>query len=125
MYFGDLVDPVVKAIRAAYWTRRRPEAKDIKWTGPMYGWREASSCGDPKVALSADWLEHGAEQGRDALDTIIGIAIRLGMEQGRRALLHDKTSALRAHIWNELQRALSAPIERGIAKTFNLDIEQD
>jgi hypothetical protein len=120
--FGDLVDPVVRAIRTAYALRRRPKGQDIEWTGPMYGWREASSCGDPRTALSAEWLLHDEEQGRDALDTLVGIAVRLGMEQGRRGLLADRVPFLAALIWAELSRALHAPIDKAIAETFALDV---
>jgi hypothetical protein len=83
--FEMIADWICDAIRFAYTLERQNEAKDIPWGGPNIGTRERSTCHQPKEQLSAEMLAFALEdQGRDALDEIVGLALRLGIEQGRR-----------------------------------------
>ena len=83
--FSDLADAVRKALRAAYSIKRKDRKRNIKWTGPPQGESCAHCCLAPADALTAESLKYNLDdQGRDALDVIIGIAIQMGIEQGRR-----------------------------------------
>lgn len=86
----SLVEPIVKAIRKAYVIGRRATA-DISWTGPSeIGWFAQGGCLSPAEALRAEQLRYDEEkQNRTALEVIVGIAIHLGIEQGRRLTLKD------------------------------------
>ncbi len=78
--FEDLVAPVVKALKAAYSLKRRPLA-DIEWRGPNISNGMSLS---PCERLTAENLQYSEEsQGRFAIDEIIGIAVSLGIEQGK------------------------------------------
>jgi hypothetical protein len=80
-----LTDPLIKAMRFAYKMQRQNADKDIPWRGPDIGDRERANCPSPKTQLKAENLQYSdEEQGRDALEEIMGLAIRLGIEQGRR-----------------------------------------
>ncbi|MCH8965769.1 MAG: hypothetical protein IIB58_12455 [Planctomycetes bacterium] len=83
--FPDLADPVVKGIRFAYSIKRRNKDKRIPWLGPDQGKYTKVSCLAPRDGLSKEslaWLLD--DQGRDALDVLVAIAVQLGIEQGRR-----------------------------------------
>ncbi len=83
--FSELTEPITKAIRHAYAIKRLP-LRDIPWTGLELGKREKVNCFEPAEHLTAKNLDYSdQEQGRDALEEIVGIAVRLGIEQGRRA----------------------------------------
>ncbi len=83
--FSEIVEPVVKAIRFAYRLKRQNKDKDVPWDGlPIGAWGRAT-CLHNHEALTKDNLNYDEhEQGRDPLQTIIGIAVRLGIEQGHR-----------------------------------------
>lgn len=83
-YFEDLIRPVIKAIKFAYSLQRKNKGRSIPWTGPP---RESglSCCPDHAEMLKAHNLKYSEEdQGRDALEEIVGIAIALGIDQGQR-----------------------------------------
>ncbi len=83
--FSDLAGPIVEAIRFAYKMRRRHTDEDIPWHGLEISEKEQVTCLCAEESLSADALAWCLEdQGRDALEEIIGLALRLGIEQGRR-----------------------------------------
>lgn len=83
--YCSIAKPIVKAIRFAYDLTRRNANKSIPWAGPPIGRMEAANSLEAKLRLSASMLRNNDEdQGRDALDEIIGVAIQLGIEQGRR-----------------------------------------
>lgn len=78
-------DPIVKAIRFAYDLIRKNQNRSIPWKGPSIGRPEAATSLEARNRLSAEMLRYSEEdQGRDALDEIIGVAIQIGIEQGRR-----------------------------------------
>jgi hypothetical protein len=85
--FEELVAPVVKALKAAYGLRRKPLA-DIKWEGPEL--EQYCYSMPPAERLTAENLRYSQEdQGRSALEEIIGIAVALGIQQGRNIAEHE------------------------------------
>jgi hypothetical protein len=90
--FEKLTKPLVRAVRFAYKLNRQNEDKDIPWKGLDIGWRERATCLSPETQLSAERLRYSdEEQGRDALEEIIGLALRIGIEQGRRITMTGPT----------------------------------
>lgn len=69
--------------RGIAWERINAD-KDIEWGGPPAGKDGCSTALSFAASLRADNLSSEQEQGRDVVDVILGIAIRLGIEQGRR-----------------------------------------
>ena len=87
--FSDLVNPLVDAIKFSYKLERKNEDKDIPYEGFDIGDREQISNLSPDELLKAKSLEWSKDdQGRTALEEIIGIAFQLGIEQGRRIDKH-------------------------------------
>lgn len=83
--FERLVGPVRDALEQAYTMVRKDRRRGIRWNGPPIGEAERAMCLEFDDALRASSLkESEIDQGRDALDTILGIALQLGIEQGRR-----------------------------------------
>lgn len=81
--FDDLAEPLLKAIRFAYSLRRKNKDKDIPYDGFETGLKHI--CLSPDELLKADYLEE-----EDALKVIIGMALQLGIEQGRRIEAKDR-----------------------------------
>ncbi len=80
--FSLLTGAVRKAIKFAYKLERKNTKKDIPWTTYDQGGTTHLSAEETLTKKNLDWsLE---DQGIDALDEIIGVAIRLGIEQGKR-----------------------------------------
>lgn len=76
---------VCKAIRFAYKIQRKNQGRDIPWKGLDNG-KTAHSL-SPTEQLCAENLAYSLEeQGRDALSEIIGVALQLGIEQGKRIM---------------------------------------
>jgi hypothetical protein len=83
--FDDVVGPLVRAVRFAYDLKRKNSDKDIPYTGYDIGRDCAANCLGATTKLSAKSLRYNDEdQGRDVLETIIELAIQIGIEQGRR-----------------------------------------
>ncbi len=82
--FRDLAEPVCEAIRFAYSLSRRNKRRSVPWTGYNIGKHELACCLPPHRVLMESQLRQDGEQGRDALQGIVGIAVQLGIEQGRR-----------------------------------------
>lgn len=82
--FDNLTAPLRKAFQFAYTLKRKNEGRSIPWTGPDQG-KHAGYSLHPTEQLSAENLRYSdEEQGRDALEELLGLALRLGIEQGRR-----------------------------------------
>lgn len=77
--FSDIANPLVNAIRFAYWLERQNEDIDIPYDGLNIGKDCAATCLPANEVLSAKRLE-----GYDPLEQIIMLAVQLGIEQGRR-----------------------------------------
>ena len=88
--FSQMADSICDAIRFAYSLDRQNEDLDIPWNGLNIGKEDRRTCHQPIEQLSTDTLACSEDQGRDALDEIVGLAIRLGIEQGRR-IFKDST----------------------------------
>ncbi len=100
--FCDLADAVTKGIRFAYSLKRRNQDRSVPWTGPDTGQSTKVACPTPKEWLSKKILAFNLEdQGRDALDVLVAIAVQLGIEQGRRMTiekLEDKMIMFRIRL---------------------------
>ncbi len=83
--FEELTGPVCRAIRFGYQLERRNKDTSIPWTGLDIGKCEKAAGFSPHDKLHSTNLEYDEnEQGRDALEVLVGIAVQLGAEQGRR-----------------------------------------
>lgn len=81
----DLIAPIYAAITFAYELQRRNVDQDIPWAGPPIGEDERANALAAHDQLRAWSLDYSLnDQGRDALTEIIGLALRIGIEQGRR-----------------------------------------
>ena len=86
----DLVGPICDAIRFAYTLTRRQTDRDIPWSGPEIGVAQQANCPRAADQLRAENLAYALDdQGRDALMEIVGLALRIGIEQGRRITLES------------------------------------
>ena len=89
--FQDMVKPIVDAISFAYQLQRQNKSTDIPWSGLDIGNDLKATCFNPDERLSAEQLNYSNEdQGRTALEEIVGIAVQLGMEQGRRHFITER-----------------------------------
>ena len=90
--YQSIADPIRKAIRFAYEMSRKNVGRSVPWRGPPIGRSEAGNSLQAKHRLSAEMLRYSEEdQGRDALDEIIGVAVQIGIEQGRRIFKKSDT----------------------------------
>ncbi len=90
--FEALSDACCKALRFAFKLRRQNKGTDIPWTGPDY---EHANHFAPRHALTAESMEYADEdQGRDALTEIVAVILQLGIEQGRRIRMSDRSELL-------------------------------
>lgn len=93
--FTELCMPLVRAMRHCYRLERRNVDVDVAYDGLNIGRDERAGCLPADRNLSAEYLRFVEDdQGRDALTEIIGLAVRLGLEQGRRMARSDRPSAL-------------------------------
>jgi hypothetical protein len=78
--FERITEPLARWLRA--WIARG----DYKtYDGLPLGQHEAAGALQPSDALTEESLTYNAiHQGRDVLDVVIGLAVQLGIEQGRR-----------------------------------------
>lgn len=90
MSFEDLSDPILRAIRHCYHVRRVRKKEDVPWSGPEIGEGEQANSLQAAYRLSAEALAYSLDdQGRNAMEEIVGLAIQLGIEQGRRIARSD------------------------------------
>lgn len=83
--FEDLTAHLVLAVQHCYKLERQNRDLDVPYKGYRIGNKERATCLSPDHQLSAEQLRYSEEeQGRDALTEILGLAVRLGIEQGRR-----------------------------------------
>lgn len=91
--FTDIADPIEKALWVAMIKGDRVYEDGIKWTGLKQGHHAGATSPDPSSTLHAYNLNYSKkEQDRDVYREIIGIAIQLGMEQGRRQIIEELRS---------------------------------
>ncbi len=85
--FEQLVAPIQKAINFAYNLERKNKDKRI----PYKGFDSENHSIDINKLLSAENLHYSEEdQGRDALCILVGLAVQLGIEQGKRIAREDQ-----------------------------------
>ena len=113
MEFEKLTAPLVRAVRFAYDLKRKNRDKDIPWRGPSIGKDCLATCFDAKEQLTASNLQYSEdEQGRDALVEIIGLALRLGIEQGRRITM-ESSEVRTLRLFEKIARMKIDNIENG------------
>lgn len=77
--FAHIVEPLAR------WFRMYQEGRLEIYDGLPLGRREAAGSLQPVDALTPNSLAYNlTDQGRDVLDVILGLAVQLGIEQGRR-----------------------------------------
>ena len=82
---SDILKPIRDAIEFAYTLRRKNEGLDIPYTGHDIGEEEKACCISPHNGINAEAIEFALDHnGMDALHEILGLALLLGIEQGRR-----------------------------------------
>jgi hypothetical protein len=86
--FEDLVKPFVPVLRFAYKMKRQNADTDIPYNG--FEHNSLHVCFPMVKKFSAEQLAYDKdEQGRDALEVIIGAILQVGIEQGRRIALES------------------------------------
>lgn len=109
--FTDITEPIIKAIRFAYNLKRKNTQRDIPWEGLDIGKEEQACCFSPIEKLTAFNLEYSLDsQGRDALTEIVGVAVQLGIEQGRRMAHSDMASRIR--MLKIMHKGMNSPLEQ-------------
>jgi hypothetical protein len=89
--FWNLTGPVCFAIRQAYELVPKDYGKKIVWSGLTLPKNMKVTSLEFDERLIRKQLEYEEEdQGRDPLEVIVGIAVQLGIEQGRRLNEKDK-----------------------------------
>jgi hypothetical protein len=82
---GNSVDFESLTAPLAQWLRTHAQGVIEKYDGLPLGEIESAGCLQPADALTQESLDYNrTHQGRDAFDTVIGLAVQLGIEQGRR-----------------------------------------
>lgn len=83
--FSDLVESVRECVDFHYDLVRKNTLESMNYTGYDIGSSTKATSLSPNESLSLEQLKYNfEEQGRDAMEVIIGIAIQLGIEQGIR-----------------------------------------
>jgi hypothetical protein len=103
LVFSELVQAVRKTIAQAYDFQRVNPEKSIDWKGPSTPQAVLTGgLGFPERLKAERLQSYERDQGRDAMDTIIGIFLQMGIENGRRTFY--KGSAYRLAL-DAIQRA--------------------
>lgn len=109
--FTDITKPVIRAMKFAYTLKRKNRQRDIPWEGLDIGKEEQVGCFSPVDKLTAFNLEYSLDsQGRDALTEIVGVAVQLGIEQGRRMAYNDMAS--RIDMLKLMHKGMDSPLEQ-------------
>jgi len=106
VYFDDLVQPVKKALLFVLKKGGKKIADDvvIPYKGYNIGRKDLVTSFDPVTKFSTEQRNYDRdEQGRDIFDLLIGLAVQLGIEQGRRWLRKDQEMAIKV-LKNHLSR---------------------
>ena len=83
--FDEMLDAFREAVKYSLVVEDKENIGDIPWNGPEITHYSLLACGfNVEASLSEEIREYHAERGRSTLDVILGCAIRLGIEQGRR-----------------------------------------
>ena len=94
--YDDMHRPLREAFEFCYDLTRKNIDKDMPWAGLPQGRSCSAACFDHHESLTVDSLAFELDdQGRDALDVLIRVAIQVGLEQGRRSVSEDLKSDLR------------------------------
>lgn len=88
--FSDIVEPLRDALQIALDKGEKVYEDGIEWNG-FNGVRNGRHPCIPNIpeTLHAQGLQYHKERDRDVFNTILSVAVWLGMEQGRRELLGE------------------------------------
>jgi len=111
--FNKIATPLKEAILFGYRLTRKAKKKDVPYNGYPVGVLNLG-CRQPDEVLKAENLKYSEEQDRDLLDEVIGIAIQLGMEQGRRMTMEQLNS--KRHI---IARAIERATQGVLREVFD------
>jgi hypothetical protein len=104
--FPSLVGPLRKALSHCYKLVRKNTGADCMYEGYNIGKNEQTICLTPDQELTAKSLEYNNNsQGRDAATTILSIAVRLGIEQGRRMVSSTPHDRLLKRLLEKLEKS--------------------
>ena len=99
--FIDLVEPVVDAIKQAYKLRFKGY-KDLTWRGPSLPESMAAGCFQYDEKFKAHNLKYSCQdQGRSPLEEIVRRDIQLGIEQGRRNAIKERSK------WEQVEAVIA------------------
>ena len=98
--FTELKDHIREAILFAYNIKRKNKNRIIPWKGYDIGEDTKITSFSPDERFRVHNMKYSEEdQGRDALDEILAVAIQLGIEQGRRIFItSSKYSLLKSEL---------------------------
>ena len=86
--FEDIIFPLVEAFKFSYELNRKNVDKSIPWRGLPQGKSCRHVCPEHTDVLKLESLRYAWDsQGRDLIETLMIIAVQLGIEQGRRMYL--------------------------------------
>lgn len=90
---AKLTKRVSTAIKSAYKLKRSTQRSgaptDIAWRGPELGLLTRGLLGSAAHQLTKASLDYAAQNGREPIDVLTGIAVSLGIEQGERMVKSD------------------------------------
>ena len=93
--FADIADALRRSVEFAYDLRRKNKGKDIPYDGPPITTSKIlANAFSVEEAFTDEMLRGDEERGRDAMATIIGKALQLGMEQGWRMVTDDGSARM-------------------------------
>jgi hypothetical protein len=84
------------------------KGKDLSYDGYDFGSRTKGTGPDPEDLITAAGQEHGKDQGRDPVDTLLLIAYQLGVEQGTR--IRDEEMVQSAETVMMLMNSPNSPV---------------
>jgi len=88
--FDEIVKPLRDAVDQLYVLKRVNKGMDVHWDGLDIGEAEKVCSFSPDEKLSDAQLTYDdEEQGRDPMEVLLGLAVQLGIEQGRRTVYSD------------------------------------
>lgn len=120
--FTDILEPLCAALEEGLALGERVYDAGLSWDGLEIGRSEQATCLLVAEALTGFQLRFSIEdQGRDWKQELLGIAVRLGIEQGRRIYRSSVSSKTLANIagaelvWPEIPELTPAPVPQATA----------
>lgn len=94
--FYNIIDPLINAVLFSYQLVRQNQGKNIPYDGMDIGDNEKATCLSPDVLFNSSHIETmELEYDKSLIDTIICLAVQLGIEQGRRIYANDRKNTMK------------------------------